>query len=195
MCFNARQHPLLLAPLAPSVPMHGFTLSTSFVERCLTPLPRNGASCNEAHWDVVLFGHLSDLLALFLSLPSHLPVWLIYPLYPPPFFMLSCFLQRTWSSCNRPSKQSLSSSKSTHRPLNSQHNFSNWDLRSLHGFDHFYFCIKMHLEVQNIHITLCVLLAHLQIQNSEITQLPTVQGVRFVWIFYILVVYFNIKIA
>lgn len=62
-------------------PMHSFTLSTSFAERCLTLLPRNGASCNEAHWDVVLFSHLSDLIALFLSLPSHLPVWLIYPVY------------------------------------------------------------------------------------------------------------------
>lgn len=50
-------------------PTHSFTLSTSFAEHCLTLLPRNGASCNEAHWDVVLFIHLSDLIALFP--PSH----------------------------------------------------------------------------------------------------------------------------
>lgn len=36
----------------------------------MTLLPRNGASCNEAHWDVVLFSHLSDHIALFLPLPS-----------------------------------------------------------------------------------------------------------------------------
>lgn len=73
-------------------PMHSFTLSTSFAERCLTLLPRNGASCNEAHWDVVLFIHLSDLIALFPPLPSHLPVWLIYPVYFSPLHSSSCCL-------------------------------------------------------------------------------------------------------
>lgn len=76
-------------------PMHSFTLSTSFSERCLALLPRNGASCNEAHWDVVLFSHLSDLIALFLFLPSHLPVWLIYPVFFTPclFYVVLPFIE------------------------------------------------------------------------------------------------------
>lgn len=146
-------------------PMHSFTLSTSFAERCLTLLPRNGASCNEAHWDVVLFSHLSDLIALFLSLPSHLPVWLIYPVYfsPPLFSMLSCLSQRPWSLCNRPSKQSLSSSKSTHRTVNLQHNFSYWELRSLHIPTTFIVGWKTQSQIQNIFITY---LTHLYIQKT-----------------------------
>lgn len=145
-------------------PTHSFTLSTSFAERCLTLLPRNGVSCNEAHWDVVLFIHLSDLIALFPPLPSHLPVRLIYPVYffpPPLFFMLSFLSQRPCTSCNRPSKQWSSSSKSTHQTVNLQHIFSYWEPRSLHhvhccmkntlrSLKHFYFLFNLFINTENL---------------------------------------------
>lgn len=132
-------------PSGPISLAQAFTLSTSFAARWLTTLPRNGASRNEAQWDVMLFCHLTDLIALFsLSIPSFC-LALITSFLPsffsplcslpfPPFTENLILMQQTIETAAKLFQTNLTSLKEQLGHLTSQVSAANLPLSHIYNF-------------------------------------------------------------